>query len=64
MKQPKQPKNICKHCACELRATFVHRMTKHGMSSQPGHECPRCYAIYDVKGNELEAPLVNRKDGD
>ena len=58
----KQPKNICKHCATELRATFVHRMTKHGMASQPGFECPRCLALYDTSRTELSAPL-RKTDG-
>jgi len=62
MKQPKPAKLICKHCSTALRATFVHQMGKHGFSSQPGHECPRCFALYDVTGNELEGPLTTRRD--
>jgi hypothetical protein len=59
----KQPaKNTCRHCATELRATFVHRMTQAGMTSQPGFECPRCLALYDMRRNELSAPLTNRGD--
>jgi len=62
MKPKKQPKPICQHCATELRATFVHRMGPGGMTSQPGYECPRCLALYDMRRNELSAPLTNRGD--
>lgn len=54
----------CKHCADKLRATFVHRMTPHGLTSLPGYECPKCLAIYDTNGNQLEKPLRNTKEAD
>lgn len=64
MKTKQPAKHLCQHCATELRATFVHRMTGHGMTSQPGYECPRCFAIYDMKGNQLEGPFTSRTGGE
>jgi len=48
---------ICKHCSTELNATIVHQMNGATLRSLPGYECPRCYAIYDMYGTELEGPI-------
>jgi hypothetical protein len=52
----------CEHCGAELFATIAHRFIGGVFTSEPAFECHNCYAIYDLEGNQLEAPINEQSD--
>lgn len=48
---------ICPHCATQLKPALVHALDGAYLRTVAGYECPRCFALYDMAGVEIEAPL-------